>query len=306
MRTEVAGCQGPLGPHARRRRLQVLGAGLHGQEQGRPLPGLQAAAVQQVGGPGRQLAGPSAAQARAPPRPGSLRMAQLGWGPPSLRAAGHAACVHSTDPTLRAMWPDGQQDITEVTKRPLTAGTLFKNSMVALVENLASKVPPQPRPPRLHLGPSRSFRLCLGVQSGPHCLCTSCGGAARLPRPRPAGARTGSRSHWIRHWPPQPAGAGRGRPCSELGRPSWVPARSWGCLLSWGHRDGRAALGSRGARSPKSEEGAGGHRGWLKSRPSRDWRGRAEEAATGPAGSLLLWAGPPPALPGSGHHSLAP
>ncbi|XP_075413615.1 unconventional myosin-Ig isoform X2 [Tenrec ecaudatus] len=47
----------------------------------------------------------------------------------------------STDPTLRAMWPDGQQDITEVTKRPLTAGTLFKNSMVALVENLASKEP---------------------------------------------------------------------------------------------------------------------------------------------------------------------
>ncbi|XP_021066845.1 unconventional myosin-Ig [Mus pahari] len=48
---------------------------------------------------------------------------------------------NSVDPTLRAMWPDGQQDITEVTKRPLTAGTLFKNSMVALVENLASKEP---------------------------------------------------------------------------------------------------------------------------------------------------------------------
>lgn len=54
----------------------------------------------------------------------------------------NAACVYSADPTLRAMWPDGQQDITEVTKRPLTAGTLFKNSMVALVENLASKVLP--------------------------------------------------------------------------------------------------------------------------------------------------------------------
>ncbi|XP_042558314.1 unconventional myosin-Ig [Dipodomys spectabilis] len=48
---------------------------------------------------------------------------------------------NSMDSTLRAMWPDGQQDITEVTKRPLTAGTLFKNSMVALVENLASKEP---------------------------------------------------------------------------------------------------------------------------------------------------------------------
>ncbi|XP_053465671.1 unconventional myosin-Ig isoform X2 [Nycticebus coucang] len=48
---------------------------------------------------------------------------------------------NSMDPTLRAMWPEGQQNITEVTKRPLTAGTLFKNSMVALVENLASKEP---------------------------------------------------------------------------------------------------------------------------------------------------------------------
>lgn len=39
------------------------------------------------------------------------------------------------------MWPDGEQSITEVTKRPLTTGTLFKNSIVALVENLASKEP---------------------------------------------------------------------------------------------------------------------------------------------------------------------
>ncbi|NXK52356.1 MYO1G protein, partial [Chauna torquata] len=48
---------------------------------------------------------------------------------------------NSTDPVLRAMWPDGEQSITEVTKRPLTAATLFKNSIVALVENLASKEP---------------------------------------------------------------------------------------------------------------------------------------------------------------------
>ncbi|NWR64303.1 MYO1G protein, partial [Bucorvus abyssinicus] len=48
---------------------------------------------------------------------------------------------NSADPVLRAMWPDGDQSVTEVTKRPLTAGTLFKNSMVALVENLASKEP---------------------------------------------------------------------------------------------------------------------------------------------------------------------
>ncbi|XP_065601073.1 unconventional myosin-Ig isoform X2 [Cyrtonyx montezumae] len=48
---------------------------------------------------------------------------------------------NSSDPVLRSMWPDGEQSITEVTKRPLTAATLFKNSMVALVENLASKEP---------------------------------------------------------------------------------------------------------------------------------------------------------------------
>ncbi|EMP29591.1 Myosin-Ig [Chelonia mydas] len=48
---------------------------------------------------------------------------------------------NSTDPVLRDMWPEGEVSITEVTKRPLTAATLFKNSMVALVENLASKEP---------------------------------------------------------------------------------------------------------------------------------------------------------------------
>ncbi|KAM6226111.1 unconventional myosin-Ig-like, partial [Porphyrio hochstetteri] len=46
---------------------------------------------------------------------------------------------NSADPVLRAMWPEGEQSVTEVTKRPLTAGTLFKNSIGALVENLASK-----------------------------------------------------------------------------------------------------------------------------------------------------------------------
>ncbi|KAM9308098.1 unconventional myosin-Ig-like [Gastrophryne carolinensis] len=48
---------------------------------------------------------------------------------------------NSKDPVLRDMWPDGQTSISEVTKRPLTAATLFKNSMVALVENLACKEP---------------------------------------------------------------------------------------------------------------------------------------------------------------------
>ncbi|XP_029444060.1 unconventional myosin-Ig isoform X2 [Rhinatrema bivittatum] len=48
---------------------------------------------------------------------------------------------NSTDPVLKDMWPEGKLSITEVTRRPLTAATLFKNSMVALVENLACKEP---------------------------------------------------------------------------------------------------------------------------------------------------------------------
>nr|CAH7751169.1 unnamed protein product [Callosobruchus chinensis] len=39
------------------------------------------------------------------------------------------------------MWPEGAQHISEITKRPPTAGTLFKNSMQALVQNLQSKEP---------------------------------------------------------------------------------------------------------------------------------------------------------------------
>jgi hypothetical protein len=38
------------------------------------------------------------------------------------------------------MWPEGAQHITETTKRPITAGTNFKNSIIALVDNLATKV----------------------------------------------------------------------------------------------------------------------------------------------------------------------
>uniref|UniRef100_A0A3B4ZX86 Myosin IG n=1 Tax=Stegastes partitus TaxID=144197 RepID=A0A3B4ZX86_9TELE len=48
---------------------------------------------------------------------------------------------NSSDPVLKEMWPDGQLSITEVTKRPLTAATLFKNSIVALVDKLACKEP---------------------------------------------------------------------------------------------------------------------------------------------------------------------
>uniref|UniRef100_A0ACB8FX43 Unconventional myosin-Ig n=1 Tax=Sphaerodactylus townsendi TaxID=933632 RepID=A0ACB8FX43_9SAUR len=61
--------------------------------------------------------------------------AKIAWLPTSRSLS------PSADPVLREMWPEGKQSITEVTKRPLTAATLFKNSMVALVGNLASKEP---------------------------------------------------------------------------------------------------------------------------------------------------------------------
>uniref|UniRef100_A0A8B9HRG0 Myosin IG n=1 Tax=Astyanax mexicanus TaxID=7994 RepID=A0A8B9HRG0_ASTMX len=48
---------------------------------------------------------------------------------------------NSLDPVLTEMWPDGKLSITEVTKRPLTAATLFKNSIIALVDKLACKEP---------------------------------------------------------------------------------------------------------------------------------------------------------------------
>ncbi|TNN65345.1 Unconventional myosin-Id [Liparis tanakae] len=48
---------------------------------------------------------------------------------------------NSSNPVLKGMWPEGKLSITEVTKRPLTAATLFKTSMISLVENLACKEP---------------------------------------------------------------------------------------------------------------------------------------------------------------------
>ncbi|XP_046677744.1 unconventional myosin ID, partial [Homalodisca vitripennis] len=48
---------------------------------------------------------------------------------------------NSTNPVIKGMWPEGAMDITKTTKRPQTAGTLFKNSMIALVKTLASKEP---------------------------------------------------------------------------------------------------------------------------------------------------------------------
>ena len=47
---------------------------------------------------------------------------------------------HSKNPIFQSMWPEGAHDITKITKRPLTAGTLFKNSMNELMKILASKV----------------------------------------------------------------------------------------------------------------------------------------------------------------------
>lgn len=48
---------------------------------------------------------------------------------------------HSKDQNLSDMWPEGAQDITKTTKRPLTAGTLFQKSMVDLVATLLRKEP---------------------------------------------------------------------------------------------------------------------------------------------------------------------
>ncbi|KAG7278763.1 hypothetical protein CRUP_019069, partial [Coryphaenoides rupestris] len=49
---------------------------------------------------------------------------------------------NSANPVLKEMWPDGRLSITEVTKRPQTAASLFKISIVALVEKLACKLSP--------------------------------------------------------------------------------------------------------------------------------------------------------------------
>ncbi|XP_014242236.1 myosin-IA [Cimex lectularius] len=47
----------------------------------------------------------------------------------------------SSNSIIASMWPEGAMDITKTTKRPLTSGTLFKNSMIALVKTLGSKEP---------------------------------------------------------------------------------------------------------------------------------------------------------------------
>ncbi|KAK7010457.1 unconventional myosin-Id [Biomphalaria glabrata] len=48
---------------------------------------------------------------------------------------------NSSNGVLKSMWPEGAQSVNETSKRPITAGTAFKNSMIELVQNLASKIP---------------------------------------------------------------------------------------------------------------------------------------------------------------------
>merc|ERR1719427_2153621 len=48
---------------------------------------------------------------------------------------------NSKDDCLKMMWPEGAEHISKTTKRPLTAGTLFKNSMLALMKTIHSKEP---------------------------------------------------------------------------------------------------------------------------------------------------------------------
>lgn len=48
---------------------------------------------------------------------------------------------NSSNKIISNMWPEGALDITKTTKRPLTAGTLFRNSMIDLVKTLTSKEP---------------------------------------------------------------------------------------------------------------------------------------------------------------------
>ena len=47
---------------------------------------------------------------------------------------------HSSNPFIRLMWPEGAQELSAITKRPLTVATRFKNSMIGLVNNLSAKV----------------------------------------------------------------------------------------------------------------------------------------------------------------------
>ena len=47
---------------------------------------------------------------------------------------------NSKNQYISEMWPEGSQNLTEITKRPQTVATRFKNSMIGLVNNLSAKV----------------------------------------------------------------------------------------------------------------------------------------------------------------------
>ncbi|UJR15523.1 hypothetical protein I4U23_002463 [Adineta vaga] len=48
---------------------------------------------------------------------------------------------HSQNPIISSMWPEGEKSITSVTRRPLTTGTVFRNSMISLSKLLSSNQP---------------------------------------------------------------------------------------------------------------------------------------------------------------------
>lgn len=49
--------------------------------------------------------------------------------------------ICSRNELISQMWPEGAQSVNSVTKRPMTAGVMFKTSIIQLVEkNLALKV----------------------------------------------------------------------------------------------------------------------------------------------------------------------
>ena len=48
---------------------------------------------------------------------------------------------NSKNKYISDMWPEGSQNLTEITKRPQTVATRFKNSMIGLVNNLSAKDP---------------------------------------------------------------------------------------------------------------------------------------------------------------------
>ena len=77
---------------------------------------------------------------------------------------------YSEHDLLKEMWPEGAQAVTEVTKRPKSAGTRFKESMISLVENLKTKDPFYVRciKPNEHKSPMKfDDERCLHqVQSG--------------------------------------------------------------------------------------------------------------------------------------------